>query len=99
MFMTMNGKVKMAIAKTTVGRLYRALTSPGSRAPASSGVAGPPGSRMKPQPEGDVQGAEHREDHERAHERPVADLAHQDVGERDPEDEVDEHRQDGQLRW
>ena len=49
MFITMNGNVKIAIAKTTVGRLYRAWVA-GIPSAWRKGVAGPPGSRMKRSP-------------------------------------------------
>ena len=46
MLMTMNGNVKIAIANTTDGRLYRSGSARDAER-LQSGVAGPPGSNTK----------------------------------------------------
>ena len=96
MFMTMNGKVKIASRRRpTAG--CRGPASRRSRAPAAAGSAGPPGSRMKRIPKAMYRAPNIGKTMNAADERPVADLAHQDVREREAEHQVDEHRQRGQL--
>ena len=93
MFMTMNGNVKIDIAKTTDGRLNRTsvLAIPSA---ARIGVAGPPGRRMKRIPKAMYSAPNIGNTMSARTSVAVADLADEDVGEREAEDEVDDRREE-----
>ena len=91
MFITMNGKVKTAIEKSTAPceKRYLAMLMPSI---AKSGPERAVRQQDVEEPKRQIERPEEREGHHRPHKLAIANLADQDVGERVAKDEVQDRR-------